>query len=103
MEIAIVRVTKCYDEIYRSNVVTFVCETFEEGKNLLKAIREKYMEENPDVANDEDTRHVMEDTDTNFSVIDDYCYDAFFINVEMRRPVSHKAVLQELETYGMLW
>lgn len=103
MEIAIVRVTKCYDESSVNDVVTFVCETFEEGKKLLKAIREKYMEENPDVANDEGTRHVTGDTDTNFSVIDDYCNDIFFINVEMRRPVSHKAVLEELETYGMLW
>lgn len=57
------------------------CKDKETAIKVKDAVKERYLKENPTITEENDTRHIVEDTEMRFTCNDDYCADDIDIYV----------------------
>jgi hypothetical protein len=97
-----VKVRKHTEDEPMDSVDFFPCETKAQAIELKNAIKTKYLSENPTVNsdNENDTRHILNDTDTSFTVTDDYCIDDLYVDVIEKDLSSTEKILSYMDEEG---
>lgn len=80
------------------------CKSKETGIALKDAIKKRYLEENPEIENNDGTSHVTLDDEMSFHVSDDYISYDFFVDVEDEPFIDDQeqfnTVIEELDYDG---
>jgi hypothetical protein len=80
------------------------CKSKETGIALKDAIKKRFLEENPEIKNNDGTSHVTLDDEMSFHVSDDYISYDFFVDVEDEPFIDDQeqfnTVIKELDDDG---